>query len=89
MIGADTTAPRRAWLWLLAISAISFSAAEYLGERHLAVMAILGIAAAKVLIILYRFMELDAAPRGIRIFFLSWTAICAVLPFTLWWWASG
>ena len=81
--------PRNAWLLLLAVSAASFLTAEYLPERHLAVAAILGIAALKVLVVLFRFMELGSAPRAVRIYFLGWTAVCAIVPFGLWWVASG
>ena len=82
-------APRNAWLFLLAVSGASFVTAEYLGERHLAVAAILGIAALKVLVVLFRFMDLGEAPRPVRMFFLIWTTLCAALPFALWWMASG
>ena len=81
--------PRNAWLLLLAVSAASFVTAEYLGERHLAVAAILGIAALKVLVVLFRFMELAVAPKPVRVFFLAWTSTCAVVPFVLWWIASA
>ena len=89
MNGDLAQGPRNAWLLLLAVSAASFVTAEYLGERHLAVAAILGIAALKVLVVLFRFMELAAAPKPVRVFFLVWTTACAVVPFTLWWLASG
>jgi hypothetical protein len=88
---SDTLArgPRNAWLLLLVVSAASFGVAEYLGERHVAIAAILGIAALKVTVILFRFMELEKAPRGIRLYFVAWTAGCAGVPFGLWWVASG
>lgn len=88
---SDTLArgPRNAWLLLLVVSAASFGVAEYLGERHVAIATILAIAALKVAVILFCFMELDKAPRGIRRYFLVWTAACAGVPFVLWWLASG
>jgi heme/copper-type cytochrome/quinol oxidase subunit 4 len=81
--------PRNAWLLLLVISAASFGVAEYLGDRHVAIATILVIAGLKVGIILFRFMELGHAPRGIRIYFMLWTAVCTVVPFALWWAASA
>ena len=82
-------APRNAWLLLLAISATSFLAAEYLGERRVAVAAILAIAAMKVLVVLFRFMALERAPRAVRLYFMVWTTLCAAIPFALWWIASA
>ena len=81
--------PHNAWLLLLAVSAASFVTAEYLGERHLAVAAILAIAALKVLVVLFRFMDLGSAPRAVRIYFLGWTAVCGTVPLVLWWVASS
>ncbi len=84
MIGKIAAAPRNAWLLLLAISGPSYLAAEYLGERHLAIAAIMGIAAAKIVIILVRFMEIDQAPAGIRHFLYAWTLGIAAVVFILW-----
>ena len=82
-------APRNAWLLLLLVSAASFGVAEYLGERHVAIAMILGIAAFKVGVVLYRFMELGSAPSAIRRYFLIWTAVCTGGPMLLWWLASA
>ncbi len=82
-------APRNAWLLLLVVSAASFGVAEYLGERHVAIATIMGIAGFKVGVVLYRFMELGSAPVAIRRYFLIWTAICTGGPMLLWWMASA
>jgi heme/copper-type cytochrome/quinol oxidase subunit 4 len=85
MIGNDAAGPRNAWLLLLLISAVSFGAAEFMAERHIAIAAIMAIAAAKIAIILLRFMEIDRAPAGIRRYLYGWTFGCAGLIFILWW----
>lgn len=85
MIGNDAAGPRNAWLLLLLISAISFGAAELMAERHIAIAAIMAIAAAKIAIILLRFMEIDRAPTGIRRYLYGWTFGCAGFIFVLWW----
>ena len=85
MIGNDPIGPRNAWLLLLLISVISFCAAEFLGERHIAIAAIMGIAAAKIVVVLLRFMEIDRAPTAIKRYLYGWTFGCAGLIFVLWW----
>lgn len=85
MIGSSAAGPRNAWLLLLLISAVSFGAAELMGERHVAITAIMGIAAAKILIILLRFMDIDRAPTAIRRYLYGWTVGCAGLIVVLWW----
>lgn len=89
MIGNDALGPRNAWLLLLLISAISFGAAELVAARHLAVATIMGVAAAKIAIILLRFMEIDRAPTGIRRYLYGWTFGCAALILGLWWVSAG
>ena len=88
MIGIDPTGPRNAWLLLLLISTVSFVAAEFMGERRLAIAAIMAIAAAKIFVILRRFMEIDRAPTAIRRYLHGWTFGCAGLVFILWWTAT-
>ena len=85
MIGIDASRPRNAWLLLLVISAASFGVAEFMAERRVAVAAIMGIAAAKIAVILVRFMDIDRAPTGIRRYLYGWTFGCAGLIFILWW----
>ncbi|MDB5674206.1 MAG: hypothetical protein JWM65_1188 [Sphingomonas bacterium] len=75
---------RRAWLRLFAITVLSFTSAEYLGRRDIAVAAILSIAAIKVIVILRRFMDIGAAPRGIRFYLSAWPLFCAAMMFSLW-----
>lgn len=84
MIGTDARGPRNAWLLLLLISALSLVAAEFLGERHVAVTAIMAIAAAKSAIILVRFMEIDRAPVALRRYLYGWAFGCAGLVVVLW-----
>lgn len=84
-MNAKLRAARNAWLLLLAISAISFLAAELMGERHLAVGAILLIAAVKIAVILIRFMEVESAPVAIRRYLFGWTFGIAALVFAAWW----
>ena len=88
MIGKIATAPRNAWLLLLAISAVSFVTAEWMGERHLAIAAIMAISAAKILIILARFMEVEQAPFLIRRYLFAWTCGIAGAVFIFWWAAA-
>ena len=88
MIGKIAAAPRNAWLLLLAISGLSFLAAEFMGERHVAIAAIIAISAAKILIILLRFMEVEQAPMFIRRYLYAWTFGIAGAIFTLWWAAT-
>ncbi len=85
MIGNDPVGPRNAWLLLLLISTASFVTAEFMGERRLAIAAIMAIAAAKIGVILLRFMEIDRAPTAIRRYLHGWTFGCAGLIFILWW----
>ena len=85
MIGIDSAGPRNAWLLLLLISAISFGAAELMSQRYIAIAAIVGIAAAKILVILLRFMDVDRAPTGIRRYMYGWTFGISGLIFALWW----
>lgn len=85
MIGQDYVGPRNAWLLLLLVSVASFFAAEFMGERHVAVAAIMAIAAAKVVVILLRFMEIDRAPAGVRYYLYGWASGCAGVIFALWW----
>ncbi len=84
MIGNDSIGPRNAWLLLLLISAVSFGAAELMGERHIAIAAIMGIAAVKIFVILLRFMDIDRAPTAIRRYLYGWNFGCAGLIFVLW-----
>lgn len=85
MIGNAPDGPRNAWLLLLLISAVSFGAAEFMGERHIAIAAIMAIAAVKIAVILLRFMDIDAAPTGIRRYLFGWNFGVAGLIFVLWW----
>lgn len=84
MIGLDASGPRNAWLLLLLISAVSLVAAEFLAERHVAIAAIMAIAAAKTLIILVRFMEVDRAPSAIRRYLYGWSLGVAGVVVALW-----
>ncbi len=84
MIGLDASGPRNAWLLLLLISAVSLVAAELLAERHVAIAAIMAIAAAKTLIILVRFMEVDRAPTAIRRYLYGWSLGVAGAVVALW-----
>lgn len=84
MIGLDARGPRNAWLLLLLISAVSLVAAELLAERHVAIAAIMAIAAAKTVIILVRFMEIDRAPIAIRRYLYGWSVGVAALVVVLW-----
>jgi heme/copper-type cytochrome/quinol oxidase subunit 4 len=85
MIGNDPIGPRNAWLLLLLISVVSFGAAELMGERHVAIAAIMAIAAVKIVVVLVRFMEIDRAPTAIRRYLYGWNIGCAGLIFVLWW----
>lgn len=89
MIGDNSASPRNAWLLLLLISALSFGAAEYMAQRHIAIAAIVGIAAAKIMVILLRFMDIDRAPTGIRRYMVAWTFGVSALIFALWWGSVG
>ncbi|MCC6708946.1 MAG: cytochrome C oxidase subunit IV family protein [Gammaproteobacteria bacterium] len=84
MIGLDASGPRNAWLLLLLISALSLVAAEFVAERHVAIAAIMIIAAAKTLIILVRFMEVDRAPSAIRRYLYGWSLGVAGAVVALW-----
>jgi len=84
MIGLDASGPRNAWLLLLLISAVSLVAAEFVAERHVAIAAIMAIAAAKTLIILVRFMEVDRAPTAIRRYLYGWSLGVAGAVVALW-----
>lgn len=74
----------RSWFALVAVTMVSFLAAEYLDQRRIAVAAILMIAAIKVALIMRNFMEIAAAPRGIRLYLGAWTIACALLIFGMW-----
>lgn len=80
---------RKAWLMLLAISAISFLAAELVSDRRLAIVAIMAIAAIKIGIILSRFMEVSQAPLAIRRYLQLWTIGVAVIVIVMWQMSAG
>lgn len=84
MIGFDASGPRNAWLLLLLISAVSLFAAELLAAREVAIGAIMAIAAAKTVIILVRFMEIERAPVFIRRYLYGWAWGVAGLVVVLW-----
>lgn len=73
------------WAALVAATLGSFMVAEYLPQRHVAVAAILLVAAFKVRTILRNFMELRHAPAPWRITFDAWTALCAAMITGLCW----
>ena len=85
LIGNAPDGPRNAWLLLLLVSALSFGAAELMGERHIAIAAIMAIAALKIAVILLRFMDIDGAPKAIRRYLFGWNFGVAGLIFVLWW----
>ena len=85
MTGNDAAGPRNAWLLLLLISALSFGAAEWMAERHIAIAAIMGIAAIKIAVILVRFMDIGGAPAALRRYLFAWNFGCAGLIVILWW----
>ncbi len=74
-LGSTRTATL-AWAGLIAVTVASFGSAEMLRPRALAVAVIFAIVAAKVAIILARFMDLRTAPPGVRLYMAAWTAIC-------------
>jgi hypothetical protein len=74
----------RAWLLLVGVTVVSFSNAEFLPWRELAVIAVMLIAAAKVFVILRRFMDVGLAPKGVRIYLTAWTMTCALGVSALW-----
>lgn len=78
-----------AWIALIAITAASVWTAEYAPWRLVAVAAIMGIAAVKGGVILWRFMDVGAAPAGIRGYMASWTAGCALMIFAGYWYGGS
>jgi predicted alpha/beta hydrolase family esterase len=79
------TSPTLTWAILMSATIGSFATAEYLPQRHVAVAAILLIAAFKVRTILRNFMELRDAPKPWKITFDAWTFFCAVMITSLCW----
>ena len=77
-------AARNAWVLLLLISAVSFLAAELVGERSVAIAAIMVIAAVKIAVILVRFMDVSTAPVAIRRYLYVWTGAVAAAVIALW-----
>ena len=78
-------APTLTWLALMTATMGSFSIAEYLPQRRLAVAAILLVAAFKVQLILRQFMELKSGPLSWRTTFAVWTAACTAMIVGLTW----
>jgi hypothetical protein len=74
----------RTWLLLIGVTALSFTNAELVPWRALAVAAVMLIAAAKVFVIMRRFMDVAFAPKGVRIYLGLWTAGCALGVVLLW-----
>ena len=59
-----------------------------MSERHVAIAAIMAISAAKILVILLRFMEVEQTPVFIRRYLFAWTFGIAATIFVLWWAAA-
>jgi hypothetical protein len=74
----------RVWLLLVGVTVISFTNAELLPWHELAVFAIMVIAAAKVFLIMHRFMDVGVAPAGVRVYLGLWTIGCAIGVSGLW-----
>ena len=79
------SAPTMTWVMLVVATIGSFTAAEYLPQRHVAVAVILLVSAFKVRAIIRNFMELRHAPAPWRIMFDAWTAVCALMITGLCW----
>ena len=71
-------AVNRAWILLLVVSIASVGTAELVGNRIVAVMGIMSIAALKGAVIVTRFMDVNGAPRGVRVYMALWIALVAV-----------
>jgi hypothetical protein len=68
----------RAWILLLVVSIASVGTAELVGNRIFAVMGIMSIAALKGAVIVTRFMDVNGARRGVRLYMALWIALTAV-----------
>ncbi|MGE0486451.1 MAG: cytochrome C oxidase subunit IV family protein [Gammaproteobacteria bacterium] len=75
----------RTWALLMLLTAAGFASADYGAQGVAAVAAVMAFSALKVRLVLYRFMELGATPRGLRIFFNIWLVFCAAMIFGLFW----
>jgi cytochrome c oxidase subunit IV len=73
----------RTWALLMLLTAAGFASADYGAQGVAAVAAVMAFSALKVRLVLYRFMELGTAPRGLRVFFNIWLTFCAVMIFSL------
>lgn len=81
------SAPTITWLILVAATLGSFTVAEYLPQRQMAVAAIFLVAAIKVRLILHQFMDLRSAPWPWRVTLDVWTMGCAAMISGLSWYA--
>jgi hypothetical protein len=67
------------WILLLAITIVSVGTAEYVSDRILAVGIVMAITAIKGGLILWNFMDLRSAPKGIGYYLISWVVVCAIM----------
>ncbi len=68
-----------AWGILVAATLLTFWAAGHFGTLATAIAVSMALAAVKVLIVLYRFMELARVGLPLRLFFIVWTIGCATM----------
>lgn len=85
MIGAEQRRLAVAWLILVLVTVAGLGIAETSVIERLSVAVVMVLAGLKVRLVLYRFMELNAAPRGLRVFFNAWLLACVALIVVLDW----
>lgn len=87
MISSSSQRLTGAWILLVAVTLISFFVAEHPYVRIISIAAVLALSGYKVLLVLYRFMELGKVPIGLRLFFNLWVLVCVSIIFGLYWYA--
>jgi len=75
--------PTAAWLALMVLTLSGFISAEFGTMKAVSIAAVMALSAIKARIVLYRFMELEALPFPIKMFFNIWLFACAIMIFSL------
>ncbi|TVT48660.1 MAG: prokaryotic cytochrome C oxidase subunit IV family protein [Denitromonas halophila] len=70
-----------AWLTLVVVTVTGFTIAEAVFIKPLSVALVMALSGVKARLVLYRFMELNEAPTGLRVFFNAWLLICVLMIF--------
>lgn len=78
-MGARAIGQTVAWVFLVSATLLSLWSAEHLGLQSVAIAASITIAAAKVIVVLGRFMDSDRLTTPMKLYFYAWPIGCAAM----------